>query len=57
MCEEAATGNSVLSPGYNIYTDMNYVAWLEQFHPEYLPNLGMYVIKCMLAITFMIGFL
>ena len=27
--------------GYNIFTDLNYVAWLEKFHPEHLPPVGM----------------
>lgn len=26
--------------GYNIYTDINYVAWLQQFYPDCLPSLG-----------------
>ena len=25
--------------GYDIYTDTNYIAWLEQFHPDCLPSL------------------
>ena len=27
--------------GYDILTDLNYVAWLEKFHPEHLAPLGM----------------
>ena len=27
--------------GYDVFTDLNYVAWLEKFHPEHLPQLGM----------------
>ena len=26
--------------GYDIYTDANYVAWLEKFHPEHVPPLS-----------------
>jgi len=29
-----------LQNGYNLCT---YVAWLEKFHPEHLPSLGMYI--------------
>ena len=34
-----------LENGYNVYTDVNYVAWLKRFHPDHLPPLGtlMYV--------------
>ena len=27
--------------GYNVYTDLNYVTWLEKFHADHLPPLGM----------------
>ena len=30
-----------LDNGYNVYTNLNYVAWLEKFHPDHLPPLGM----------------
>lgn len=30
-----------LDNGYDVYTDLNYVAWLEKFHPDHLPPLGM----------------
>ena len=32
-----------LENGYNVYTDVNYVAWLERFHPEHLPPLGTFM--------------
>ena len=32
-----------LENGHDVYTDMDYVAWLEEFHPDHLPPLGMYV--------------
>jgi len=32
--------------GYDIYTDANYVAWLEKFHPEHVPPLSkLYIFK------------
>ena len=30
-----------LDNGYDVYTDLNYVTWLEKFHPDHLPPLGM----------------
>ena len=27
--------------GYDVYTDLNYVAWFEKFYPDHLPPLGM----------------
>ena len=30
-----------LENGYDVYTDLNYLAWLENFHPGHLPPLGM----------------
>ena len=32
-----------LENGYDVYTDVNYVAWLEEFHPDHLPLLGMFI--------------
>ena len=26
--------------GYDIYTDANYVAWLQEFHPDCVPSLS-----------------
>ena len=42
-----------LENGYNVYTDLNYVAWLEKFHPDHLPPLGMlmFVVTCLSHIT------
>ena len=30
-----------LDNGYDVYTDLNYVTWLEKFYPDHLPPLGM----------------
>ena len=30
-----------LDNGYDVYTDLNYVTWLEKYHPGHLPPLGM----------------
>ena len=42
-----------LENGYNVYIDLNYVAWLEKFHPDHLPPLGMlmFVVTCLSLIT------
>ena len=32
-----------LENGYNVYTDLNYVAWLKKFHPDHLPPHGMLI--------------
>ena len=42
-----------LENGYNVYTNLNYVAWLEKFHPDHLPPNGilMLVVTCLSLIT------
>ena len=36
--------------GYNVYTDLNDVAWLEKFHPDHLPPLGKLMFVAILAL-------
>ena len=37
----------------NVYTNLNYLAWLEKFHPYHLPPLGMLmlVVTCLSHVT------
>ena len=39
--------------GYNVYTNLSYVVWLEKFHPDHLPPLDilMFVVMCLSLIT------
>ena len=44
--EKIALYEKRLENGYDIYSDVDYVSWLEQFHPEQLPSLGMVFLIC-----------